>query len=226
MRSINLLLLLLLVPLAASGGVQPRAQTAPGDAPRAEANPLGAVRTSERPDEDDCEDEPGACIAGTVLAYIFGPIFATLFTDVRGTTQPWQAPLGIRLEHRFRTLGASSSRSHPYLGLGVRFVRRELPYNVPRSPVEPYVEGAVGYQVGLRPLLGTGSTIRRSAVVGTEAQWLVRGDQERLRLEVVPGFAFRRPSNRRLLVHLTLGVAMTGAEAGDVYPGLSLGYRW
>lgn len=224
--------LVLLVSLVAGGGVQPaRAQAPPvpvvrGDASGEETNRWEGVRAPEGPDEDDCEDDPGACIAGTALAYMFGPLFAALFTDVRGTTQPWQAPLGIRLEHRFRAVGASSARSHPYLGLGVRFVRRELHYAGPHSPVEPYAEAAVGYQAALRPLLGTGSTIQRSAVLGTEVQWLSGSDGDRLRLEVAPGLELKRSSNRRLLVHLTLGVAVAGAEAGDVSPGLSLGYRW
>ena len=74
--------------------------------------------------------------------------------------------------------------------------------------------------------MGTGSFVQRTAVLAAEAQWLYGGEEERVRVQVAPGLEIDRPSERRLLVHLTLSVTAAGAEAGTVSPGLSLGYRW
>lgn len=159
-----------------------------------------------------------------MLAYVVAPIFETLFTDLQGATQPLQAPFGLRLEHRVRSVGGSS-RTHPYLGLGVRFVRRAPVYGA-HGRVSPYFEAAAGYQLSLQRMLGTGSVLRRSAVLGTEVQGLYGRKDERFRLQVAPGLAIERSSERQLRVHLTVGMTVAGAEAGDVYPCLSLGYRW
>lgn len=175
-------------------------------------------------DDEECQDEPGACIFGTLLGYLVAPIFETLFTDLQGASQPFQAPFGLRLEHRVRSVGGAS-RTHPYVGLGVRFVRRAPAYDY-RGNVSPYFEAAAGYQGSLQPVLGRGSFVRRNAVLAGEAQWLYGSAGERFRVQVAPGLAIKRPSNRRIRVHLTLGVTVAGAETGDVYPGLSLGYRW
>ena len=173
--------------------------------------------------DDECQEEPGACILGTVLAHALAPIFSTLFTDLQGAIQPYRAPLGVRLEHRFRSVG-SASRAHPYVGIGVRLFR-ESPSVRYRARLESYFEAAVGYQFALQPVVGAGSFVQRTAVLGTEAQWL-SGRKDRFRVQVAPGLEIDRPSDRRLLVHLTLSVTAAGAEAGTVSPGLSLGYRW
>jgi hypothetical protein len=176
------------------------------------------------PGDEECEEEPGACVFGTLIGYLLAPIFDTLFTDLQGATQPYRAPFGIRLEHRFRGVG-SASRAHPYVGLGVRFFRDEPSLRY-RARLQSYFEAAAGYQFALQPVVGTGSFVQRTGVLAAEAQWLHARGEGRVRLQVAPGLEIDRPSNRRLRVHLTLSVTAAGANAGTVSPGLSVGYRW
>jgi hypothetical protein len=177
----------------------------------------------DEPDEE-CKEAPGGCILGTILASILGPIFETIFTDLRGTAQPRTAPFGLRLENRFRT-ASSNSRTYPYFGIGARSVKSTGRFRTVGSG-RLHLEVATGYQFSLRPLLGTGSWLGRSAVLGAEAQWLHSDRSDHLRLEVAPGVEIEQSSDHRLLVHLTVGVAAAGPASGRIAPGVSLGYRW
>lgn len=88
-----------LQPVSAQVGSKGEATWRSGSAPSAVVqNGAGRARPSD-PHEETCEEDPGPCIFGTLLGYLVAPIFETLFTDLQGATQPYRAPLGVRLEH-------------------------------------------------------------------------------------------------------------------------------
>lgn len=134
-------------------------------------------------------------------------------------------PFALRVEHRARWIDGLTSRSHPFLGLGVRFIRRSLRFPF-RGPKRVHWELAAGYQQSLSPILGNHSVFRRSAVVGREGQWLNSDWRDRLRAELNAGFEFRLPESQRLLVQATVASMVAGPDQGAVQPGVSIGYAW
>lgn len=192
----------------------------------------GAATAQVSPDtlDTECKTSPSTCIFGRLLV-VFAAPYTYLFSDLRATYEPGKrSVLGVRLEHRFRSLGGSDKRMHPYLGVGflLAYERHEtgLASTGGRFKTEADLETALGYQWALAPLLSPITSWNPSVVATTEVQWRPFRESDRVRAEVGPGLSLSLSSDHRLRVHIPISFPLDRRKREGVRFGVGVVYNW
>lgn len=194
----------------------------------------GTASAQAPPDTSDteCEESPPACLFGGVFALFAAP-YTYPFSDLRATYDPGEmSVLGARVEHRFRTLGVSDERMHPYLGVGflLAYERREsrtgLAWTGSRVTTNADVETALGYQWAAAPLLRPITPWNPPIVATTEVQWRPFRASSRFRAEVAPGLSLSLSSDRRLRIHVPISFPLGSMKRAGLRFGIGVVYNW
>jgi hypothetical protein len=194
---------------------------------------LGAEATAQvSPDTSDteCRTSPSTCVFGGLLVAFAAP-YTSLFSDLRATYEPGKrSVLGVRLEHRFRSLGGSDEHTHPYLGVGflLAYERHEtgLASTGGRFKTEADLETALGSQWALAPLLSRITAWNPPVVATTEVQWRPFRESDRVRAEVGPGLSLSLSSDHRLRVHIPVSFPLDRRKREGVRFGVGVVYNW
>lgn len=175
------------------------------------------------------EESPAARVFGSLFAIWAAP-YTVLFSDLRTSYLPGKKSiLGMRLEHRFRTVGIPDKRMHPYLSVGLRFASEERESTwLGREDVttQAAIEAALGYQWALAPVAGAIASWEPPIVLATEIQWFPFRETDRVRAEVAPGVSLRLSSDQRLRLHFTASFSLRGMGGQGLRTGGGVVYNW
>lgn len=176
--------------------------------------------------EAECNRRSEACVFGSVFAALVAP-YTYAFSDFRASYQqgPEQPVLGVRVERRFRSVGAADERMHPYVGIGMQIgytVHGADFSTMGRVSTEVDFETTLGYQWGLDSSRNTLLPWMPSVLVGAELQWLPFRESDSVRVEMAPGFSLPLSRGRQINLHLSASVAPFGQHRGDIRPGVSI----
>lgn len=181
------------------------------------------------PPEEECEDDPAACVFGAMFAVIMAP-FTYPFSGLRTSYRPADpSGMGVRLDRAIRALGAPYDRTHPFVGVGWQasiYPRRTYVDTVLPPNIDNAFEAALGYQLALDPLLNRSTSRSASVIWTTEVQWLLGSDDASVRGRTGPGISLDMGEEQRLRLHLNIAVNLAGSHHGGVRPGFGIGWSW
>jgi hypothetical protein len=184
------------------------------------------------PDTSDteCQESRSACIFGRLFA-VFAAPYTQPFSALRATYEADERRiLGARLEHRFRTLGASDERVHPYLGVGARLgieqQKRGMAWRGNRVTTDADFEAVIGHQWAVAPLLRSLTSWDPPIVAATELQWRPFREADRVRAEVGPGLSLPLSDDRRLQIRVPISFPVGAKTGKGARFGISVVYNW